>query len=63
VHLPQNGLDAATLWQRIAQLLEEPDTLATMRDAALERSRPGAAREIAEALSRLLPDAAQGALS
>ena len=63
VHLPQNGLDATTLWQRMAKLLEEPDILAGMRDAALQRSRPGAAREIAEALSRLLPDAAQGGLS
>ena len=63
VHLPQDGLDASTLWQRLVQVLEEPDTLGRMRDAALQRSRPGAARESAEALSRLLPDAGQGGLS
>ena len=63
VHLPQDGLDASTLWQRVAQLLEESDTLARMRAAALQRGRPEAAREIAEALSRLLPDAAPGGLS
>ena len=55
VHLPEAELSGETLWKAITTLLEAPQELETMRKAGLERGRPEATRQIAEALADLLP--------
>ena len=47
VVLPQSDLTAARLESEVAGLLNDRARLATMRERALERGRPGAAEEIA----------------
>jgi len=61
IHLPETELTGATLWKGVVSLLSTPGTLAAMREAALKAGRPGATREIAEALERLLPRPVPGA--
>jgi UDP-N-acetylglucosamine--N-acetylmuramyl-(pentapeptide) pyrophosphoryl-undecaprenol N-acetylglucosamine transferase len=55
IHLPEAELDGASLWGRIAALMEDSGARERMTGAALERGRPHAAREIAGALDALLP--------
>ncbi len=45
---------------RLLSLLSDPGALLAMREAALKAGRPGATREIAEALEVLLPRPAPG---
>ncbi|MCJ7627702.1 MAG: undecaprenyldiphospho-muramoylpentapeptide beta-N-acetylglucosaminyltransferase [Longimicrobiales bacterium] len=60
IHLPEKELTGATLWQAAVSLLSNPGALLAMREAALKAGRPGATREIAEALELLLPRPAPG---
>lgn len=53
--LEERRLNGATLWEGIMALVGDPATLATMKQAALERARPNAAQEIARRLAELLP--------
>jgi UDP-N-acetylglucosamine--N-acetylmuramyl-(pentapeptide) pyrophosphoryl-undecaprenol N-acetylglucosamine transferase len=55
LHLPEAELDGASLWGRIAGLMEDAGAREAMTRVALERGRPHAAREIAGALEALLP--------
>lgn len=55
LHLPEEGLTGAALWAKAAELLADPDSLADMKRRALERARPHGARDLAAAVSRLLP--------
>ena len=55
VHLPQDGLSAATLWRELVGLMSDSGRRETMSVAALERSRPDAADRIAKDLVDLLP--------
>lgn len=55
LHLPETKLTGAALWDALRSLLSPPERLSEMREAALKAGRPGATREIAEALERLLP--------
>jgi len=55
VHMPQHGLTAASLWRELVTLLGDSSRLEALSAAALERSRPDAAKEIAEHLADLLP--------
>lgn len=55
LHLPQEGLTGSRLWEALLSVLDDPGTLASMREAALRRGRPRATREIARELERLLP--------
>jgi len=55
VHLPEAELSGITLWNTVISLLSTPGTLEGMKRAALEAGRPGATREIAEAVESLLP--------
>jgi len=55
VHLPETELTGTTLWNTVVSLLSTPGTLDTMKGAALKAGRPGATRDIAEAMERLLP--------
>ena len=55
VHLPEKGLSGEALWSRVSELLKDPDLLAGMRVRALERARPHGARDLALAVSELLP--------
>lgn len=61
LHLPQAGLEPQALWTAMARLAADPDRRAAMARAAGERGRPGAAREIANALASLLPPAGRAA--
>lgn len=54
VHIPEAELTGENLWSTVLSLLSPPETLASMREAALETGRPLASREIAEALELLL---------
>ncbi len=60
IHLPQDQLTAARLWEALRSLFSEPGKLEAMGTAARDRSRPEATREIAEALASLLPAGRRG---
>ncbi len=51
--LAQEQLDAGTLWGRIRTLLDAPERLAAMRDAARRQAQPDAARRLVDDLERL----------
>ncbi len=51
--LAQKHLDAVTLWSRIRTLMETPDRLAGMRDAARRLAQPDAAARLVDDLERL----------
>ncbi len=58
VHLPENdraegALTGRRMWVQVRRLLDAPETLARMSDAARRRARPEAAKEIARAVARL----------
>jgi UDP-N-acetylglucosamine--N-acetylmuramyl-(pentapeptide) pyrophosphoryl-undecaprenol N-acetylglucosamine transferase len=55
LHLPQAGLTGPLLWEAIVGLLRDVGARHRMAQAARERGRPDAAREIAESLNRHLP--------
>ena len=55
VHMPQDGLSAASLWRELKTLMGDSSRLSAISAAALERSRPDAAKDIAEHLADLLP--------
>jgi UDP-N-acetylglucosamine--N-acetylmuramyl-(pentapeptide) pyrophosphoryl-undecaprenol N-acetylglucosamine transferase len=55
VHLPEAELDGPSLWTAVEGMLQDEDRLQQMAEAALERGRPQATREIAEAVASLLP--------
>ena len=55
VHLPEAELTGTTLWNTVVSLISTPGTLDAMKGAAKKAGRPGATKEIAEALERLLP--------
>ncbi|MCY4399583.1 MAG: UDP-N-acetylglucosamine--N-acetylmuramyl-(pentapeptide) pyrophosphoryl-undecaprenol N-acetylglucosamine transferase [Gemmatimonadetes bacterium] len=59
VHLPErdgsgSDLGAARLWREVRRLLDAPEALAAMSDAALARARPDAARDVAAAVALIL---------
>jgi UDP-N-acetylglucosamine--N-acetylmuramyl-(pentapeptide) pyrophosphoryl-undecaprenol N-acetylglucosamine transferase len=54
VLLPQGELSAMRLESEVSALLHDRARLATMRERALERGRPGAAEEIAGRVGRLV---------
>ena len=59
VHLPErdrsgSDLGAARLWGEVRRLLDAPETLAAMSDAARARARPDAARDVAAAVASIL---------
>lgn len=58
VHLPQKALTPESLWAEINGLLNDAGRREAMGRAARERAHPDAAREIAEQLILLLPEAA-----
>jgi UDP-N-acetylglucosamine--N-acetylmuramyl-(pentapeptide) pyrophosphoryl-undecaprenol N-acetylglucosamine transferase len=51
---PESELTGASLWADVGRLVAEPVRLDRMRDAALARSRPDAAREIAADVASFL---------
>ncbi len=55
VLLPEDRLEGNDLLRRILTLMEAPLRLAQMAEAARDRGRPDAAREIARTLERFLP--------
>ncbi len=55
VHMPQDGLSATSLWRELVTLMGDSSRLKALSAAALERSRPDAAKDIAEDLAHLLP--------
>lgn len=55
IHIPESRLDGLELGKTVFSLLSAPETLTSMREAALRAGRPEATREIAEALDDLLP--------
>jgi UDP-N-acetylglucosamine--N-acetylmuramyl-(pentapeptide) pyrophosphoryl-undecaprenol N-acetylglucosamine transferase len=55
VHLPEAELSGARLWAAVTTIMGKPEDLEAMQKASLERGRPEAARQIAEALAALLP--------
>ena len=57
VHLPEYGLMASDLWATVTGMVADPARLREMRQRARARGRPDASRDIAAALSRLLPEA------
>jgi UDP-N-acetylglucosamine--N-acetylmuramyl-(pentapeptide) pyrophosphoryl-undecaprenol N-acetylglucosamine transferase len=59
-HLPESELDADDLWSRVRRLLEDREALESMAQAARQRGRPEAAREIARSLAAHLPPAREG---
>jgi UDP-N-acetylglucosamine--N-acetylmuramyl-(pentapeptide) pyrophosphoryl-undecaprenol N-acetylglucosamine transferase len=61
LHLSEANLTGVTLWEAVSSLLDPPERLARMREAASAVGRPSATREIAEALEGLLPRPAHGA--
>ena len=54
-HLPQVGLDGASLWRAVAAAVGDPGRLEAQRASALRLGRPQAARVIAASLAALLP--------
>lgn len=56
VQIPQKDLSPTFLWGRVEKILDDPQRLAAMKEAARKRGRPQATRMIAESLARLLPD-------
>lgn len=55
IHLSEEGLSGAALWDRMAGLIENSDVRNRMSECAKERGRPHAVGEIAAALDELLP--------
>jgi UDP-N-acetylglucosamine--N-acetylmuramyl-(pentapeptide) pyrophosphoryl-undecaprenol N-acetylglucosamine transferase len=55
LHLPESEATGESLWQAAVTLLDDPDRLGAMREAAVARGRPGASRKIAEELAAVLP--------
>jgi UDP-N-acetylglucosamine--N-acetylmuramyl-(pentapeptide) pyrophosphoryl-undecaprenol N-acetylglucosamine transferase len=55
IHLSQAGLTGPRLWDAVAALLRDRETMGRMADRALKRGKPDAAREIALSFSRYLP--------
>ena len=55
IYLPQSELSAESLDRTVRELMHAPATLASMREAATRRARPGAAADIARSLLTLLP--------
>ena len=58
--LPEEGLSGQELWEAVEGLVSDPVRLGAQRKAALARGRPDAARQIAAALSTLLPSPESG---
>jgi len=56
VHLPESEMDGAALLQAIATLVGDPERCDRIGTAARARALPNAARDIAEALTELLPE-------
>lgn len=54
VDLPEAGLTGGTLLERVRDLMDHPARRESMRQAALERGRPDAARDIAGSLLDIL---------
>jgi UDP-N-acetylglucosamine--N-acetylmuramyl-(pentapeptide) pyrophosphoryl-undecaprenol N-acetylglucosamine transferase len=54
VLIPQQDLDAATLWRTVQGLMDVPERLARMSEAARTLARPDAADEIAASVVDLL---------
>ena len=52
--VPEGELDTTRLWDELVALAADADTRRRMREAALARARPGAAREIAADVASLL---------
>lgn len=61
IHAAESDLDGARLIGALRELLHDPARLARMREAALERARPEAARDIARQIADLLPAARRAA--
>jgi UDP-N-acetylglucosamine--N-acetylmuramyl-(pentapeptide) pyrophosphoryl-undecaprenol N-acetylglucosamine transferase len=59
VHLPQTRLTRDTLDATVRSLLGEPARMKSLRDHAIARARPNAAREIAGHILALLGGAAR----
>ncbi len=58
VHLPEKTLTGPQLWSELNALLGDAGRRSAMAGAARGRAQPNAARDIAEQLVRLLPEAA-----
>lgn len=58
--IPQPELTSRRLWDAVLELVDHPTTLEAMRTRALARARPRAGREIASALTSLLPPPVHG---
>jgi UDP-N-acetylglucosamine--N-acetylmuramyl-(pentapeptide) pyrophosphoryl-undecaprenol N-acetylglucosamine transferase len=54
VHLPEAGLTADGLWRAVHSLFDDPGKAHQIRELALARGRPEAARKIAEAILGLV---------
>ena len=68
VHLPERDdsgteLDGPRLWSEVRRLLDAPGLLPAMSEAARQRARPDAAREVAAAIAALLRPVPMGAAS
>ncbi len=61
LHLPEGGADGPALRSAVRSLIDDPARRRVMSDRARERGRPGAALEIARAMSELLPPPASAA--
>jgi len=55
IMVPEAGLQAGGLWDRVRPLMDDRGALKQMEQQALIRGRPNAASEIASALATLLP--------
>lgn len=57
LHFDESAATGGVLWDVIEALLHDPPKLARMSEVARQRARPQAAKDIAEALAGLLPEA------
>lgn len=55
LHIPESELTGDALWASVLDLLSKPESLDSMKRAALELGRPTASSTIARALETLLP--------
>ena len=55
LHMPQKGLDGATLWGAVRDLFAAPERVESMASRARERARPEAVHDIASSIAGLLP--------